>query len=82
MGDALPREVWDRPKRGFVLPYDRWLRKGLEINSPEGPEVGLDPAAVRDVRRRFEAGRQHARWWSLVVLSAWARRERMGTSHL
>ena len=82
VGDALPRAVWDRPKRGFVLPYDRWLREGLEINSPAGPEIGLDPTAVEGVRRRFEAGIQHARWWSLVVLSAWVRRERMGTSHL
>lgn len=82
VGDALPRAVWDRPKRGFVLPYDRWLREGLEIDDPEGPEIGLDPAAVRGVRSRFEAGIRHARWWSLVVLSAWARRERMGTAHL
>ncbi len=82
VGPALPREVWDRPKRGFGLPYDRWLREGLDLGAPDGPEVGLDPAAVRGVRERFLAGTSYARYWSLVVLSRWARRERMGTSWL
>ena len=82
MGPSLPREVWDRPKRGFGLPYDRWLREGLDLGAPDGPEVGLDPAAVRGVRERFAAGTNYARYWSLVVLSRWARRERMGTSYV
>ena len=80
VGPALPREVWDRPKRGFGLPYDRWLRDGLDLGAPEGPEVGLDPTAVRAVRERFVAGTSYPRYWSLVVLARWARRERMATS--
>ncbi len=82
VGPALPREVWDRPKRGFGLPYDRWLREGLDLGEPDGPEMGLDPAAVRAVRASFLAGTQYPRYWSLTVLSRWVRRERMGTSWL
>lgn len=81
-GDDLPRAVWDRPKQGFGLPYDRWLREGLDLGHPVGPEIGLSPEAVRDVRQRFNAGQYYTRYWTLVVLAAWARRERMGTARL
>ncbi|MBI5515542.1 MAG: asparagine synthase (glutamine-hydrolyzing) [Deltaproteobacteria bacterium] len=82
VGPSLPREVWDRPKQGFGLPYHRWLREGLQVSSPEGPELGLDPREVRRVRERFLQGRHPTRYWTLEVLSAWVRRERMGTAHL
>lgn len=82
VGDALPRAVWDRPKMGFALPYERWLREGLDLGVAEGPEVGLDPDAVRGVRERFAAGKNYTRHWALTVLSRWARRERMGSSRL
>jgi asparagine synthase (glutamine-hydrolysing) len=82
VGDKLPRAVWDRPKMGFALPYDRWLREGLDLGTPEGPEVGLEPTEVRAVRQRFDAGKNYTRQWALTVLARWARRERMGTSRL
>lgn len=82
VGPSLPRAVWDRPKMGFALPYERWLREGLELGEAEGAEMGLDSRAVRAVRDRFVRGKNYTRHWSLTVLSAWARRERMGTARL
>ncbi len=82
VGPSLPREVWDRPKRGFGLPYDRWLREGLDLGVPDGPEMGLDAHEVAAVRARFDAGKNYTRWWALTVLARWCRRERMGTSRL
>jgi asparagine synthase (glutamine-hydrolysing) len=82
VGPKLPREVWDRPKMGFALPYDRWLREGLDLGVMEGPEAGLDPAAVTAVRARFEGGKNYTRHWALTVLARWIRRERMGAARL
>ncbi|MBL8601296.1 MAG: asparagine synthase (glutamine-hydrolyzing) [Myxococcales bacterium] len=82
VGPALPREVWDRPKKGFGIPYQRWLREGLELAEIEGPEVGLDPRAVAEVRARFAQGQYYSRWLTLLAYARWARRERMGTRHL
>lgn len=82
IGRELPRAVWDRPKSGFALPFRRWLREGLDLSDPEGPELGLDPRAVRAVRNGFFQGKLYTPWWLLVVLSTWVRRHRIGTSRL
>ena len=64
----VPRALWDRPKQGFTLPFDRWLRTGgIPIRLPEHP--WLRPDAVQRVARDFEAGRLHfSRLWLLLVL--------------
>jgi len=82
VGPALPRQVWDRPKMGFGLPYQRWLREGLDLAEVVGPEVGLDARAVDAVRTRFAQGQHYTRWLTLLAFARWARRERMGTSRL
>ncbi len=82
VGPALPREVWDRPKMGFGLPYQRWLREGLDLAEVVGPEVGLCPRAVAAVRDRFGQGQHYARWLTLLAFARWARRTRMGTARL
>ena len=81
VGPKLPREVWDRPKRGFATPYKRWLHEALPTMI-EGPEVGMDPDAVRDIRDRFLSGQHPTRYWALQVLGRWARRHRLGTAYL
>jgi asparagine synthase (glutamine-hydrolysing) len=71
LGGDLPREVWDRPKMGFTLPFDPWLRRSaaeLELCCLETKVLQRD--AVRNLWRRFRAGRLHwSRAWALVVLS-------------
>lgn len=82
VGPALPREVWDRPKMGFGLPYQRWLREGLALADIDGPEVGLCPRAVGAVRARFAQGQHYTRWLTLLAYARWARRTRMSTARL
>src|SRR5207253_5981527 len=50
---GLDPALFERPKSGFVLPFDRWIRRGLKntidqtLPDPHAiAPVGLDPAAV------------------------------------
>lgn len=74
VGPRLPREIVERPKMGFNLPYDRWLREGLVLTDPLEVPMGLDPASMRDVRDRFAKGAYWTRYWALQVLAAWVER--------
>ncbi len=78
LGVQLPMEIVKRPKRGFTLPFERWLRG--EMRKPvetvllgSGPNrSSLNPEAVRDVWNRFLAGKTSwSRPWSLFVLARW-----------
>lgn len=80
--DLLPREVWDRPKQGFALPFADWMRGPLAadidatLTSPARVErVGLRARAVREVWRAFQSGRADVTWsrpWALYTLVRWA----------
>jgi len=55
----LPKEVYDRPKRGFLLPFQKWIEKDwekdfLKAEAPKGVSLGL-----------------WYRRWGLVVLKKW-----------
>jgi asparagine synthase (glutamine-hydrolysing) len=78
LGVDLPREIVNRPKRGFTLPFERWLRG--EMRQPvettllgSGPTHALlNPEAVRNVWTRFLARETSwSRPWSLFVLARW-----------
>jgi asparagine synthase (glutamine-hydrolysing) len=75
--EDLPREVWDRPRQGFVLPMDEWMRGPLKEFSREGLELAkrrLDAKWVDGVAARFERGELHwTRLWQLVVLGHYMR---------
>jgi asparagine synthase (glutamine-hydrolysing) len=82
LGDLLPREVSERPKRGFTFPWEQWMR------GPLAPRIDarlrdLAPALAPHVEQRstvstwtgFQAGRNcWLRPWSLFVLDDWVRR--------
>jgi asparagine synthase (glutamine-hydrolysing) len=88
LGDLLPREVWDRPKQGFTLPFQTWMRGALrgEVAAALGSaarlrRVGLTEPAVRDIWRSFAEGRGGVSWgrpWALYTLVRWA--EQLGWS--
>ncbi len=82
LAGSLPDEIVHRPKRGFTLPFERWMRQELRpeiepvleakrINS--GPLGGLlDGAQVRRVWDEFLGGTiSWSRPWSLYVLERW-----------
>jgi len=77
VGDLLPPGTASRPKQGFVLPMDRWLRGSLREFATSGLEQlrtarvlpGLD---VSVLERRFQEGRlPWTRLWPLAVLGHW-----------
>ncbi len=81
VGDLLPDEVAERPKSGFALPFERWMRGPLEDFSRRGLETVADhaafsPDAVRTVWRAFTRGDlSWSRPWLLVALGHWMTRE-------
>lgn len=70
----LPAEVTDRPKRGFTLPFDSWMRGILRDPVRDGLDTlscggWVDPAAPDAVWTAFERGQAHwSRAWGLGML--------------
>jgi asparagine synthase (glutamine-hydrolysing) len=78
LGVELPSEIVNRPKRGFTLPFEHWLRAEMKpmveetLSSDCGAEGLLKAGAVRQVWSRFLAGQTSwSRPWSLFVLQRW-----------
>ncbi len=78
LGVELPPEVVNRPKRGFTLPFERWLRGEMRPVVETALLVGnwdqtsISSSAVRAVWNRFLAGETSwSRPWSLFVLQRW-----------
>ena len=81
--DLLPNEVWDRPKQGFALPFERWLRGPLRsemiaVFTPERlARVGIRHLPASLVWDGFLAGRAGYTWsrpWAIYTLVRWAER--------
>jgi asparagine synthase (glutamine-hydrolysing) len=83
--DLLPREIIDRPKMGFTLPWEVWMRTSLKPLCEAGLEVlsGLDVFDEREVESIWNAFILGSpRWtfsrvWSLVVLGHWMKQNRI-----
>jgi len=77
---ALPDSIVHRPKRGFTLPFERWVREGLRdeleasIQRIEAGALGawINGVAARRVWSDFLRGATSwTRPWSLFVLERW-----------
>jgi asparagine synthase (glutamine-hydrolysing) len=76
--------LFDRPKSGFELPYDRWMRSRLGKTIGETFNdrnavlaAGLNPAAVLRLWNAYLANTPGLYWsrvWSLYVLVRWCGR--------
>jgi asparagine synthase (glutamine-hydrolysing) len=82
LAGSLPDEIVHRPKRGFTLPFEHWMRQELrpEIEPvlekkriSEGPLGGLlDASQVEQIWGDFLGGETSwSRPWSLYVLQRW-----------
>jgi asparagine synthase (glutamine-hydrolysing) len=81
---GLDPALFERPKRGFVLPFDRWIRKGLSgaIDQMLGDaealrRVGLRPGPVQRLWQAFREGGPGLYWsrvWAIYVLVRWCLR--------
>ncbi|HXJ89090.1 MAG TPA: asparagine synthase (glutamine-hydrolyzing) [Candidatus Binatia bacterium] len=81
----LPKDIVDRPKRGFTLPFEHWMRQELKSEIEpvlrssrieKGPLGGvLRGDAVQNVWQAFLRRRvSWSRPWSLYVLQRWCER--------
>jgi asparagine synthase (glutamine-hydrolysing) len=85
MRGAIPGFVWNRPKMGFVLPFDRWMKSTLHAEIEEtlrtvsfARKTGLAPDSIAGVWRSYQGGQ--VRWtkpWTLFVLLRWCRQHGM-----
>jgi asparagine synthase (glutamine-hydrolysing) len=78
LGVELPKEIVNRPKRGFTLPFEQWLRGEMRpvvedvLLQGNWDPISVDTCAVREVWTRFLAGETSwSRPWSLFVLKRW-----------
>jgi asparagine synthase (glutamine-hydrolysing) len=79
LGDLLPPEIVNRPKMGFVLPWENWLRADLKPIAAEGISrfaalEGINSGEVEQLWQRFLKGDKNLSWsriWPLVVLGNW-----------
>lgn len=84
---GLDPALFERPKSGFVLPFDRWIRRGLKdtmdrtLRDPQAvAPVGLNPVAVERLWQAFLDGAPGMYWsrvWSVYVLIRWCHRHRV-----
>jgi asparagine synthase (glutamine-hydrolysing) len=84
---GLDPALFERPKSGFVLPFDRWIRRGLKdamdqtLRDPQAiAPTGLDPVAVERLWRAFLDGAPGMYWsrvWAVYVFIRWCHRNRV-----
>jgi asparagine synthase (glutamine-hydrolysing) len=83
VADLLPREILERPKRGFGVPINAWFRGPLKdpviqlLTDARAQSRGwLEPKTVRELCDEHTRGRrdQSVRMWSLMMLEQWCRR--------
>ncbi len=79
LGDLLPREIIDRPKMGFVFPWEHWMKNELKsfceakINSLSNRE-SFNKSGVLAIWNRFinnDPKINFSRVWLLIVLENW-----------
>jgi asparagine synthase (glutamine-hydrolysing) len=80
LGGQLPEKIVHRPKRGFALPFEHWLRDALRPVVEEAlSKIGdgalgavISKSAALQIWQDFLAGRTSwSRPWSLYVLQCW-----------
>ena len=77
----VPRRLVDRPKAGFGVPLETWLRGPLRERmddycaSDDLENLGVDPSTTRECWREFSSGRSHRAdlLWQMFSLIGWSR---------
>ncbi|MBR5361081.1 MAG: asparagine synthase C-terminal domain-containing protein, partial [Lachnospiraceae bacterium] len=79
----VPKDIMDRPKKGFSVPLKSWLQKGpvhdLAWDILSGSRLAadgyIDKAGLDKLMRRFmQSGENASLLWSVFVLEQWYRR--------
>jgi asparagine synthase (glutamine-hydrolysing) len=87
LGSRLPREIVHRPKRGFTLPFEPWMRNQLrgfcENRLGAGGLAGrglFDLDRLAGMWTSFQRGGSDVTWsrlWILVTLETWLARHKV-----
>jgi asparagine synthase (glutamine-hydrolysing) len=89
MGDLLPPSLLQRPKQGFTIPFQAWMKTELanEVEAVLGSAgtgmVGLESDGVRAVWHDFLRGQPGLNWsrpWALYTLVRWAKHNQVSFS--
>jgi len=79
--DLLPHDIVERPKMGFTLPFETWMRTEMfsevdsVLNGSSARSVCINQPAVQDIWRGFLDRRPGVNWsrpWALYTLMRWA----------
>jgi asparagine synthase (glutamine-hydrolysing) len=85
LNPLLPEGINRRPKKGFVLPMDRWMRSSLfevcdqAIRSLSASDF-IDHKNLLKAWKQFSCGHSGEKWttmWSFVVLGAWLQKNNL-----
>jgi asparagine synthase (glutamine-hydrolysing) len=81
----VPQDLIDRPKAGFALPIDTWLRGSLrdwaeDLLSPSALKDTFDPVPIRQLwKEHLKARADHTEsLWAILMFESW-RRQFQGT---
>jgi asparagine synthase (glutamine-hydrolysing) len=83
----VPRELWDRPKKGFSVPLDTWLRGPLKewacelLNAKKIAEQGyFNHNVISKKWEEHQSGKHN--WqdllWNILMFQAWLQNEKFG----
>ena len=80
----IRNEVWNRPKMGFVFPFQTWLKSDLKylgdnclLPGQSWEELGFNKNKVESLWNGFLESKKdvtYPRIWSLIVLHEWCSR--------
>ena len=80
LGNALPKDITQRPKQGFVMPFATWMKNELRafcqvrLERLAQRNLGFNPHVLNALWESFLRGDPRASWpkiWLLVVLEDW-----------
>lgn len=82
LGDLLPHEIVHRPKMGFTLPWEQWMKNELRgfcethLHTLAGFE-SFNREGLMQLWKQFQQGDSTVSWsriWPLVVLGHWLKK--------
>lgn len=79
INDFIPINLIDRPKQGFSIPLDDWLRNplyswiSLILDEERIREVGIfDPVEIKNILLRHQSGENlGAIIWNVIIFQLW-----------
>jgi len=83
--DMIPESIYNRPKMGFVLPYEKWMMGELKSfcieNLNEIKNISyVNAKGIDKLWHEFEKGNKRVSWsriWHLVTLGNWIKENKI-----